>query len=58
MEQAFQGFNEDTYKFLLELAFQNRAFFRANNPCKANVQAPMRAWRRICCPWPFPLTRG
>ena len=23
MEQAFQGFNEDTYKFLLELAFHD-----------------------------------
>lgn len=45
MAQAFEGFNEDTYKFLLELAFNNnKAFFEANRGrYKQNVQEPLRA---------------
>lgn len=45
MEQTFQGFNEDTYKFLIELAFNNnKAFFEANRDrYKRGVQEPLRA---------------
>lgn len=45
MPQTFQGFNEDTYKFLIELAFNNnKPFFEANRGrYKQNVQEPMRA---------------
>ena len=45
MSQTFQGFNEDTYKFLIELAFNNnKEFFAANKGrYKQNVQEPLRA---------------
>ena len=45
MSQTFQGFNEDTYKFLIELAFNNnKEFFTANKGrYKQNVQEPLRA---------------
>ncbi len=45
MAQAFQGFNEDTYKFLIELAFNNnKEFYHANQGrYRANVKAPMEA---------------
>ena len=45
MPQAFQGFNEDTYKFLIELAFNNnRDFFQANRGrYRQNVYEPLRA---------------
>lgn len=45
MSQTFEGFNEDTYKFLVELAFNNnKEFFDANRGrYKKNVQEPLRA---------------
>ncbi len=60
MEQAFQGFNEDTYKFLLELAFQNnKPFFEANRArYKANVQAPMRAMAEDLLPLALSIDPG
>ncbi|MEA5059129.1 MAG: DUF2461 domain-containing protein [Candidatus Pelethousia sp.] len=52
MEQAFQGFNEDTYKFLIELAFNNnKAFFEANRGrYRQNVQEPLRALAEALLP--------
>ncbi len=43
--QAFTGFTPDTYRFFLELGFNNeKAFFDANRErCRAVVQQPMRA---------------
>ena len=45
MAQTFEGFNEDTYKFLIELAFNNNKAFFADNKerYKRSVQEPMRA---------------
>lgn len=52
MAQTFEGFNEDTYKFLIELAFNNnKAFFEANKGrYKANVQEPLRALAEALLP--------
>ena len=45
MEQNFKGFEQDTFQFFMEIAFNNdRAFYEANRErCKRVVVDPMRA---------------